>query len=284
MTDAIVATRTSSGTCAGTEPGGSENPFAPVKRWDFLESGLAEELLARQRALPPGGLRERIRTELVELHIGYMRSLARQYAGRGEPLDDLEQAAMLGLVEAINRFDPAAGPRFLPFARLTMLGELKRHFRDRTWRVRVPRRIQELRPLVRRTAREFAAVHHRTPGIEELAEILGVSGKEVAEVLEADSAYSPTSLDLPLSDNHDSAVLGDLVADPTDELGTIEDTSVLLPLLTTLPAREQRIVLLRFWGNRSQDQIAEDLGISQMHVSRLLRRTLDQLRIAMLAD
>jgi len=242
----------------------------------------------RQRALPPGGERERLRAELVWMYTGYLRALAQAYAGRGEPVEDIEQAAMVGLVEAINRFDPAVGDRFLPFARLTMLGEIKRHFRDRTWRIRVPRRIQELRAALRTAERAFTATYHQPPTVSDLADLLHITEHDVAEVLGSDSAYSPASLDMPLNDDSDAATFGEMIADPHSgpggDLDTIDNLAALRPLLTTLPERQQRIVLLRFWGNRTQDEIAEDIGISQMHVSRLLRRALQQLRTALLTD
>jgi RNA polymerase sigma-B factor len=245
----------------------------------------AEAMLAEMAALPDGDPhRERLRAELVALHTGYVRAVARRYAGRGEPLEDIEQAAMLGLIKAINRFDPEIGERFLAYASQVVTGEVKRHFRDRTWTVRVPRRFQELRIFMREATREFTNTHSRAPTVPELADLLKVSEEEVIEVLGTTDAYQPASLDLPLSDGESSSTLGDLLGADDEALDNIVEVAALRPLLETLPDRDRRIILLRFWGNQTQSQIADELGISQMHVSRLLARSLAYLRTQLLRE
>ncbi|MEU8804542.1 SigB/SigF/SigG family RNA polymerase sigma factor [Spirillospora sp. NPDC048819] len=228
--------------------------------------------------------RERLRAEIVALNAGFVRGIARRYAGRGEPLEDLEQVAYLGFVTAINRFDPMRGSGFYAYAYPVVAGEVRRHFRDRTWGVRVSRRIQELRPLLNRAADDFAAAHGRSPTTAELAEQVGVTLDETVDTLLASDAYRPVSLDAPLGgvgDEDPDTVRDHLGADDPDLEGLIDGHAV-RALLAELPERERTIVLLRFFGNQTQHQIAEQLGISQMHVSRLLATTLQRLREGLL--
>jgi RNA polymerase sigma-B factor len=244
-----------------------------------LTDGSAEALLAEIARLPEGNRRrERLRAELVEMHSRYVHGIARRYAGRGEPLEDIEQSALLGLIKAINRFDPEVGERFLPYASQVVVGEVKRHFRDRTWTVRVPRRLQELRISMREESREFTHQHGRSPTVAELAVLLDVSEEEVIDVIGATEAYQPASLDVPIADGENSTTLGDLLGADDDELESVVDREALHPILATLPERDRKILLLRFWGNKTQSQIADEFGISQMHVSRLLSRSLAYLR------
>lgn len=250
-----------------------------------LEDGHAEALLAEMATLLDGDpRRERLRAELVTMHIGYVRAVARRYGGRGEPLEDIEQAAMVGLVKAINRFDPAVGERFLPYATVMVTGEVKRHFRDRTWMVRVPRRVQELRMAMREVTRDFIALHRRSPMVPEIAQLMEIPEEEVVEVLGANDAYHPTSLDTPLSDEEGASTLGDLLGADDGGVDNVVDQAALRPLLEKLPDRDRQILLLRFWGNQTQSQIADQLGISQMHVSRLISRSLAYLRTELLRD
>ena len=178
------------------------------------------------------------------------------------------------------------GDRFLAYAVPTMTGEVKRYFRDRTWRIRVPRELQERRVLLRAATRDFTSAHARSPTVPELAEAMDVTEEEVVEVIAASQAYQPMSLDTPIHDDeNDSASMGDLIGDLDDgDLDLVVDKLALRPLLDRLPDRERGILLLRFYGNQTQAQIAEQTGISQMHISRLLRRSLDQLRTALLTD
>ncbi|MEU5884379.1 SigB/SigF/SigG family RNA polymerase sigma factor [Spirillospora sp. NPDC047279] len=242
--------------------------------------GRAEALLAEIADLPeddPG--RDRLREELVRMHTSYVRHVVNRYRSPRESVEDLEQTALLGLVKAINGFDPEVGPRFLPYASMTVAGEIKRHYRDRTWVVHVSRRVQELRLRVRHARDDFNAEHGRAPTVPELAAFLDVEEDEVAEAVAADSAYQPASLDLHLtSDDDDSQTLGETIGETDADLEGVVDHESLKPLMAELPERERHIVQLRFWGNLTQAQIATRIGVSQMHVSRLLRKTLDQLR------
>ncbi|MEO5874885.1 MAG: SigB/SigF/SigG family RNA polymerase sigma factor [Streptosporangiaceae bacterium] len=247
------------------------------------DEGLAEAMLAEIAALPEDSLRrERLRAELVTMFSGYARSVARRYAGRGEPIEDIEQAAMLGLVKAINRFDPEVGDRFLAYAAPVVTGEVKRHFRDRTWTVRVPRRFQELHLAMREVNREFTVKHRRSATVAELAAIMEISEEECIEVIGANDAYRPASLDTPISDGENPATLGDLLGVDDNALAGVVDRESLQPLLGKLPERDRHILLLRFWGNQTQSEIAGQLGISQMHVSRLISRSLAYLRTELL--
>ncbi|MEV4002525.1 SigB/SigF/SigG family RNA polymerase sigma factor [Actinomadura sp. NPDC049753] len=242
-------------------------------------------LLERLRHLPPDDpARERIRAEIVTLNTALVRGVARRYAGRGEPVEDLEQAAYLGLVSAINRFDPTRGIRFLAYAYPVVTGEVRRHFRDRTWGVKVSRRMQELRPRLHRAMTDFTVAHGRSPTPAELAARLGLGLEETLDALMAGEAYRPLSLDAPAggSGEEDPGTLGDSLGADDPDLEGIVDAQALRPLLDGLPERERTIVLLRFFGNETQSQIAARLGISQMHVSRLLAQTLEHLREGLL--
>lgn len=220
------------------------------------------------------------RAELVRACLPLAHRLALRYSGRGEPFDDLEQAARLGLVKAVDRYDPQRGS-FTAFAVITMLGELRRHFRDRTWGVRAPRRLQDLLLQMRQTNADLSKAVDRA----ELADRLDTSPDEVDKAVLSAAGYTLKSLNAPVSDPAGGGVeFGDLLGDPDPELAAVDDRLSLRALLDRLPERERTIVILRFYGNRTQAQIAEHCGISQMHVSRLLSRTLTWLRHAMLAD
>lgn len=218
----------------------------------------------------------RTRNKLVEMHIGLAHHLTRRYrssTGR----EDLDQVALLGLVKAVDRFDPERGVAFSTFAGRTIDGELKRHFRDSTWSVRVPRSLKELHLAVRNAAEDLGQELGRPPSVGELAERVGVSTDEVISAFGAGSAQVASSLDQPVGGvpmDH-SEVLGQ-----PDDLETIEDRSQVRDLLGALEDREQEIVRLRFYENLSQTEIAERVGISQMHVSRLLRRSFAVMREA----
>jgi RNA polymerase sigma-B factor len=250
-----------------------------------LDDGRAEELLTELSLLgPEDRRREEIRAQLVEMHIPLARYIAGRYARHGEPQEDVEQAALVGLVKAINRFDPDVGRRFVSYAAPTMTGEVKRHFRDRTWTMRMPRQLQELR-LTLRTAREdFMVEHGRAPTIPEIAEILGVSEDEAVEVIGASEAYRPVSLDAPVTDEDGGDTIGGLIGDEDPELALVVDRNALRPLIESLPERERTILVHRFFGNRTQTEIAELMDVSQMHVSRLLSRSLAMLRRRLLDD
>ena len=224
-----------------------------------------------------------LRNRLVRMHLPLVEHLARRFRNRGEPLDDLTQVATIGLIKSVDRFDPDRGVEFSTYATPTVVGEIKRHFRDKGWAVRVPRRLQELRLALTTATAELSQLHGRSPTVHELAEKLAISEEEVLEGLESANAYSTLSLDVPDTDDESPAVADTLGAED-EALEGVEYRESLKPLLEDLPPREKRILLLRFFGNMTQSQIAQEVGISQMHVSRLLARTLAQLREKLLVE
>jgi RNA polymerase sigma-B factor len=224
-----------------------------------------------------------LRNQLVRMHLPLVEHLARRFRNRGEPLDDLTQVATIGLIKSVDRFDPERGVEFSTYATPTVVGEIKRHFRDKGWAVRVPRRLQELRLALTTATAELSQQHGRSPTVHELAEKLAISEEEVLEGLESANAYSTLSLDVPDTDDESPAVADTLGAED-EALEGVEYRESLKPLLEDLPPREKRILLLRFFANMTQSQIAQEVGISQMHVSRLLARTLAQLREKLLVE
>jgi RNA polymerase sigma-B factor len=243
------------------------------------ERNRARELFQRLSQLQAGNdERLQIRSELVELHLPLVEYLARRFRNRGEWLDDLTQVATIGLIKSIDRFDLDRGVEFSTYATPTIVGEIKRHFRDKGWAVRVPRRLQELKLALAKAISELAQNLGRAPTVAELAEHLQMSEEDVLEGLESANAYSTVSLDAPDSGDEDAPAVAESLGMVDDALEGVEYRESLKPLLEQLPPREKRILLLRFFGNMTQSQIATELGISQMHVSRLLARTLAQLR------
>ncbi|MBB5084049.1 SigB/SigF/SigG family RNA polymerase sigma factor [Nonomuraea endophytica] len=226
--------------------------------------------------------RTRLRERLVETHQWLVNEITRRYRHRGEPMEDLKQAAYVGLVKAINGFDAGLGHEFRGYAAVTIAGEVKRHFRDRTWSIRVPRVYQERRSELNRVSGELTQALGRSPSMAELAARMNVSEEEVLLTLDASSAYSTLSLDAPVgSDDGDGSCLGDLIPGNDDTLDTFIDTQAVRPLIDALPERDRHILLLRFHANLTQAEIATEFGISQMHVSRILRATLTRLRQAL---
>jgi RNA polymerase sigma-B factor len=228
--------------------------------------------------------RQRIRDELVEMHLPLVQYLARRFRNRGEPLDDLVQVATIGLIKSVDRFDLERGVEFSTYATPTVVGEIKRHFRDKGWAIRVPRRLQELKLALAKATSELSQRNGRAPTVAELAAHLEMSEDEILEGLESANAYSAVSLDAPDTGDDDSPAVSDSLGATDDALEGVEYRESLKPLLEQLPPREKKILLLRFFGNMTQSQIAAELGISQMHVSRLLARTLVQLRQGLLAE
>ncbi len=224
----------------------------------------------------------RIRDELVEMHLPLVEYLARRFRNRGEPLDDLVQVATIGLIKSVDRFDLERGVEFSTYATPTIVGEIKRHFRDKGWAIRVPRRLQELKLSLTKATSELSQSLGRSPTVPELAGHLGMSEEEVLEGLESANAYSAVSLDAPDGGDEDAPAVADTLGIQDEGLEGVEYRESLKPLLERLPPREKKILLLRFFGNMTQSQIAAELGISQMHVSRLLARTLAQLRRGLL--
>jgi RNA polymerase sigma-B factor len=213
------------------------------------------------------------REELVERYLPLVRSVARRYAGRGEPLEDLVQVGCVGLVLAIERFEVERGVQFSTYAVPTIVGEIQRHFRDRTWMLRVPRRTKELGMRLARTADTMTADLGRSPTIAELAEAADLDDDEVVEALESYHAYAPRSLSQPLGVGG-AETLEDVVGTVEPEYERVEDGAFVEAGLEELDDRERTIVELRFYEGLTQSEIAARVGISQMHVSRLLRRAL----------
>ena len=249
------------------------------------DRGRARDLFERLATLRDNDEeRLRIRGELVELHLPLVEYLARRFRNRGEWRDDLTQVATIGLIKSIDRFDLERGVEFSTYATPTIVGEIKRHFRDKGWAVRVPRRLQELKLALTKAIGDPAQREGRAPTVAEIAAHLQMSEEEVLEGLESANAYSTVSLDAPDSGDDDAPAVAESLGMLDDALEGVEYRESLKPLLEQLPPREKRILLLRFFGNMTQSQIASELGISQMHVSRLLARTLTQLRAGLTAD
>lgn len=256
----------------------------PMDQHSLHDRTGAKALFVKLAGLPEGSPeRAELRNALVRMHLPLVEHLARRFRNRGEPLDDLTQVATIGLIKSVDRFDPERGVEFSTYATPTVVGEIKRHFRDKGWAVRVPRRLQELRLALTSATGELSQRHGRAPTVHELAEHLGISEEEVLEGLESANAYSTLSLDVPDTDDESPAVADTLGAED-DALEGVEYRESLKPLLEQLPSREKKILLLRFFGNMTQSQIAQEVGISQMHVSRLLARTLAQLRERLLVE
>ncbi len=242
-----------------------------------LDDDERAHLRARFREYCETGDRD-IRDELIEAHLRLAEHLARRFNNRGVPLEDLVQVASLGLVKAVERFDPERGLEFSTFATPTIVGELKRHFRDKGWSVRVPRRIQELHVEVNSLVGTMTQRLGRSPTIEELARASGTSEEEVLEAMEAAQAYRSASIDAPTSGDDAGLGLAGQLGDDDANLFAAENRLLVQTLVATLPKREQLIMRMRFYDGMTQSQIADRLGISQMHVSRLLARSLAQLR------
>ncbi|HEY3069393.1 MAG TPA: SigB/SigF/SigG family RNA polymerase sigma factor [Gaiellaceae bacterium] len=220
------------------------------------------------------------RERLIEQYLPLVRSLARRYSYRGEQLEDLVQVGCIGLIKAIDRFDIERGVELTTYATPNIIGEIKRHFRDKGWSVRVPRGLQELNVRLSHIIEEQTVQLERSPTIAELAKAAGVEEEEVLEALESGQAYATLSLSAPSGGGDDGSDL-----DPLESLGEIEheyevseDRAVLAPGLLALDDRERRILHLRFYEGLTQSQIAQQVGISQMHVSRLIRRALEKIR------
>jgi len=237
-------------------------------------------LFAEFAALADGDQRKSVvRDELISSHLGLVTHIARKYANRGEPLDDLIQVGTIGLIKAIDRFAPEKGFEFSTFAMPTIVGEIKRYFRDKTWAVRVPRRLQELGASVSKAVTQLSQQLDRAPTVQEIADYLKIELDDVVEALNANSAYSTVSLDTAF--DPDAPTLGDRFGSIDEALEGVEYRESLKPLLLALPEREKDILVMRFFENKSQTEIARTLGISQMHVSRILAHTLTNLRASL---
>ena len=221
---------------------------------------------------------EDARSELVMSHLNLVRFLASKFKNRGEPLDDLIQVGTIGLIKAIDRFDPDRGLEFTTYATPTILGEIKRHFRDKGWSVRVPRRLQELSAKVNQTTDALTKELQRTPSTEEVAAKLGVSVDDVLEAMESSSAYSSVPLEGSGSDDDEAPAVIDHYASVDQDLTSADDRMVIEDTIRDFSPREQEVIRMRFNDGLTQVEIAKRLGISQVQVSRLLRRTLKKLQ------
>ena len=228
--------------------------------------------------------REGAREGLVHLHLPLVEHCARRFRNRGEPFEDLVQVGTIGLLKSIDRFDLERGVEFSTYATPTIIGEIKRYFRDKGWAIRVPRRLQELRMQIGAASADLTQSLGRSPTPRELAERIGCTVEDVLEGIESSNAYSTLSLDAGDSDEDGAASMLDAIGVDDENLEHVEVRESIKPLLDALDAREKKILLLRFFKNMTQSQIAEEIGVSQMHVSRLLSRTLEQLRHSLEED
>jgi RNA polymerase sigma-B factor len=245
-----------------------------------------EELLLRFRQYPPDTPQRAAACEiLVARHEKLVRTCVWQYRGSPEPTEDLMQVGYVGLLKAINNYDPSVGHGLVAYALPCVSGEIKRHFRDKRWQVHVRRTAQENLLKLRKATEELTHARGRAPTDEELLERLGISAEELAEAREADLVFSAYSLDAPLGgDRDDPAPLGDVLGEEVPELDRAVDMESVATHWAELPEREQRILVMRFYGNLTQAEIGSRLGISQMHVSRLIARSLGHLRSRLTAD
>jgi len=230
------------------------------------------ELLRRYHETGDASARE----ALVERHLPLVRSLARRYAGRGEPIDDIEQVGAIGLIKAIDRFELEREVSLATYATPNVVGEIKRHFRDKGWAIRVPRALQELNAKMSSTIDHLTSKLGRSPTIAEIAETIGTTSEEVLEAIEVGSAYTTLSLSVPIGE--DAADPLEAIGDEDEGYERTEDRAALAPAIARLPQRERDILRMRFEEGLPQTQIAERVGLSQMHVSRLIRRSLAAMR------
>jgi RNA polymerase sigma-B factor len=275
------------------EPAEPDEPDEPVEPVEPVRSTRLTVDRERTRALfqelqgaPDGDpARQQARDALVEQHLPLVEHLARRFRNRGEPYDDLVQVATIGLIKSVDRFDLDRGVEFSTYATPTIVGEIKRHFRDKGWAVRVPRRLQELRLSLASATSELSQRHGHSPTVADLAAYLKISEEEVLEGLESANAYSTLSLDAGDSGSGDEPMpVSETLGTEDEGLEGVEYRESLKPMLEQLPPREKTILMLRFFKNMTQSEIAAEIGISQMHVSRLLARTLAQLREGLLVE
>ena len=217
----------------------------------------------------------------MHLHLPLVEHCARRFRNRGEPFEDLVQVGTIGLLKSIDRFDLDRGVEFSTYATPTIIGEIKRYFRDKGWAIRVPRRLQELRMQIGAATAELTQSLGRSPTPRELAEAIGCSVEEIIEGIESSHAYSTLSLDASDDSEDGGGSMLDAIGIEDEGLEHVEIRESLKPLLDALEPREKKILLLRFFRNKTQTEIAQEIGVSQMHVSRLLSRTLDQLRASL---
>jgi RNA polymerase sigma-B factor len=270
---------------AGDPAGGAGDPAVEARRGAHGHWGdEINKTVGRMHAEPAGSASRRaLRERLIGLCLPFAERLARRFSGLGEPSADLAQVAAIGLLKAVDRYDPQLGTDFAAYATPTIVGELKRHFRDRGWAVRVPRRLQELCLDINRARNELNHELNRAPTVADLARHLDVDQEQIIEAVAASSGYRAVSLSTPIGGEDDGMTLLDSLGSVDARIEGVDARETLRPLLAALPKREREIITMRFYGNLTQSQIAEQVGISQMHVSRLLTRTLVRLREGMLA-
>jgi RNA polymerase sigma-B factor len=246
--------------------------------WDKART---RELFAIYRASGDEGARD----ELVTMYLNLVKYLAHKFRNRGEPIDDLVQVGTIGLIKAIDRFDTGRQVEFTTYATPTIVGELKRYFRDKGWAVKVPRRLQELSFKVNQAVDALTQLQQRSPTVIEIAEYLGVTPEEVVEAMETSEAYNLVSLDSDRnSDGNDSFSILEYIGEDDRLLAVVDDRTTLAAALKHLTPQEQRVLYLRFFEGLTQTEIARQLDISQMQVSRLLRKTLRSLRENLVTD
>ena len=266
-------------TALGTTPDISIHPGDRAELKELSDNAL----LGKIRALPRDSeLRAAACEILVDRYQKLVRSCVRQYRGSPEPTEDLMQVGYVGLLKAINNYDPEVGDSLSAYAQPCVSGEIKRHFRDKRWQIHVRRSAQELLLELRKATEELTPQLGRAPEEAELAERLGVSRDDMQEARQADLVFSTYSLDAPMSDRDDPALLADMLGDDDPEVAHTIDMEAVNKHWDELPEREQRILVMRFYGNLTQTEIGERLGISQMHVSRLLARALGHLKSRLL--
>ncbi|QNE78674.1 SigB/SigF/SigG family RNA polymerase sigma factor [Streptomyces finlayi] len=251
-----------------------------VTECTYAESPSTDSAFRRLRTLPPGTERDQLRQETICAWLPMAHRLATRFRNRGESMDDLRQVAAMGLVKAVDRYDPFRGKAFETYAVPTVVGELKRHFRDHTWDVHVPRRVQDLRNRVRVARRDLTQTcEGRVPTCVEIAAETGLSEEDVLLGMEALDSYSTLSLDADLPGADDGYSLGDTLGCWDRAMDLAVDREAAKPGLRRLPERERTILYLRYFHDMTQVSIAETLGISQMHVSRLLSQSCEQVRL-----
>jgi len=262
----------------------ADRPTAALRRGAPSEARDARarrtaELFQRSFDATTDAERSAIQEEIICLHLPFARSIAGRYRNRGVALEDLEQIACTGLVLAVQRFDPAVGESFLSYALPTIQGMLKRHFRDHGWAIRPPRRIQHLQSQITASREQLFQALGRSPRPDEVADHLGVDLDDVSEALAARGCFTPVSLDRPSGlDGEGRDTLGDLLSALDEPLDAVEARVMLMPVIRRLGERDRRIVVMRFFEQRTQQDIGEELGVSQIQVSRLLSRILRDLR------
>ncbi|WP_084210755.1 RNA polymerase sigma factor SigF [Pseudonocardia acaciae] len=269
---------------------GGQPPVAPLETSTPGGGGsfgqLAETLAEFAATTPGDPRRAALRDRLVTGYLPVAQRMARRFARRGEPVEDLTQVATVGLIRALDRYDPELTDEFLSYLVPTITGEIRRYFRDQGWSMRVPRRLKDLHVAITTATSQLFQDLGRAPRPSEIAERLDLPVEEVLEGLEAGQAYRASSLDEVLTADNQSGetTLGELLGEPDPDLEHVEYHEALQPMLAELPERERAILTMRFYANMTQSQIAERIGVSQMHVSRLLTATLARLRERFLDD